>query len=385
MRNSRHGGRALFALLAVAALVPAPARAGVTNPDLSVIGQPSIRLTDDPADPARKRPVFALNEVEFMADAYLNPYAKGAFVLSFGENEVSVEEGYFTLLRGLPGDLAIKGGKYRADFGKMNPAHPHTYPFEKRMRVLGEYLPGEEAFNETGLQVNRQFGLPGDVALTAAADVLQGDSFRLPREPASANDPLMSAADAASGDRADEPRAALLGRLSAFVPAGERSGVELGLSATQGTNNVGASARTNVLGADVKAKLWRSANSYLLMQGEYLAMDREEAGWDSTAAAYTTARVRPSGGYLFADWNFSPRWDAGLGWERYRSADQAGAWNQGFRAFGGLALMEETTSFRIDWERFTPGAPAGAPAPGVVNTITLRVLFSMGPHKAHQF
>lgn len=385
MRRSRFGARALFALLAFAPLAGAPARAGVTNPDLSVIGQPSIRLTDDPGDPARKRPVFALNEVEFMADAYLNPYAKGAFVLSFGEDEVSVEEGYFTLLRGLPGELAIKGGKYRAGFGRMNLAHPHALPFAASMRVLGEYLPGGESFNEIGVQVNRQFALPGDIALTAAADVLQGDSFRLPRDPVAANDPLSSAEDAASGDRADEPRAALLGRLSAFFPAGERSGIEVGLSATQGTNNVAAAARTNVAGADVKAKLWRSANSYLLLQGEYLAVDREEAGWDSTAAAYTTSRVRPSGGYLFADWNFSPRWDAGLGWERYRSADAEGAWNQGFRAFCGLALMEETTSFRLDWERFIPGTPAGAPAPDAVNTITLRVLFSMGPHKAHQF
>lgn len=385
MRDSRLGGGALCALLALAPLAPAPARAGVTNPDLSVIGQPSIRLTDDAGDPARKRPVFALNEVEFMADAYLNPYAKGAFVLAFGENDVEVEEGYFTLLHGLPGEIAIKGGKYRAGFGRMNLAHPHALPFASEMRVLGEYLPGGESFNEVGVQVNRQFALPGDVALTAAADVLQGDSFRLPREAVAANDPLLSQADESSGDRADEPRAALLGRLSAFIPAGERSGVEVGLSATQGTNNVAAAARTNVAGADVKAKLWSSANSYLLLQGEYLAMDREEAGWDSTAAAYTTTRVRPSGGYVFADWNFSPRWDAGLGWERYRSADSEGAWNQGFRAFGGLALMEETTSFRIDWERFIPGAAAGAPARDAVNTITLRVLFSMGPHKAHQF
>jgi hypothetical protein len=165
----------------------------------------------------------------------------------------------------------------------------------------------------------------------------------------------------------------------------DRSGVELGVSATQGTNNVAAAARTNVYGGDLKAKLWRSANSYLLLQGEYLALDREEAGWDSTAALYTKSHARPSGGYLFADWNFSPRYDAGLGWERYRGADAPGEWNQSFRAFGGLALMEETTSFRLDWEHFLPGAPRGAPAPDAVNTITLRVLFSMGPHKAHQF
>lgn len=385
MRVIPRRGATFLALLAFASLQPAPSRAGVTNPDISVIGQPSVRLTDAAGDPTRKRAVFALNEVEFMADAYLNPYAKGAFVLSFADGAVSVEEGYFTLLRGLPAGLAIKGGKYRAGFGKMNPAHPHAYPFAGRMRVLGEYLPGDEAFNETGVQASHQFAMPHDIALEASADVLQGDSFRRARVLAASNDPLRTAADEASGDRANEPRSAVLGRLSAFVPVSDRSGVELGVSATQGTNNVAAAARTNVCGADLKAKLWRSANSYLLVQGEYLALDREEAGWDSTAARYTTSHVRPSGGYLYADWNFSPRYDAGLGWERFRGADAQGEWNQSFRAFCGLALMEETTSFRLDWERFTPGIANGLPAPGAVNTLTLRVLFSMGPHKAHQF
>jgi hypothetical protein len=385
MRVIPRRGATFLALLAFASLQPAPSRAGVTNPDISVIGQPSVRLTDAAGDPTRKRAVFALNEVEFMADAYLNPYAKGAFVLSFADGAVSVEEGYFTLLRGLPAGLAIKGGKYRAGFGKMNPAHPHAYPFAGRMRVLGEYLPGDEAFNETGVQASHQFAMPHDIALEASADVLQGDSFRRARVLAASNDPLRTAADEASGDRANEPRSAVLGRLSAFVPVSDRSGVELGVSATQGTNNVAAAARTNVCGADLKAKLWRSANSYLLVQGEYLALDREEAGWDSTAARYTTSHVRPSGGYLYADWNFSPRYDAGLGWERFRGADAQGEWNQSFRAFCGLALMEETTSFRLDWERFTPGIANGLPAPGAVNTLTLRVLFSMGLHKAHQF
>ena len=32
-----------------------------------------------------------------------------------------------------------------------------------------------------------------------------------------------------------------------------------------------------------------------------------------------------------------------------------------------------------------PGAPAGGEAPDVVDTLTLRVVWSMGPHKAHQF
>lgn len=378
IRFARAAAPAALALLCLG--VPAPSGAGVVNPDLSVIGQPTVRWTDDAADPGRKRFRLDAGESEFIFDAALNPYARGTFVATLANGEAGIEEAYFSMTRGLPLGLALKGGQYRAGFGRMNPAHPHTYPFAERFRVLAEYLPGEESLNETGVQLSEQFALPHDVALTVSADWLQGDTFRRAREAVAGNDPLHT-----EGDRAAEPRPAGLARAAAFVPAGERSGVELGVSFARGTNDVAAATRTTLLGADAKAKLWRSANSYLLLQGEYVALDREDAAWDSAAVAYAPTRVKPSGGYLYADWNFSPRTDAGVGFERWRSADAVGAWNTGLRAFAGLALMEETTSFRIDVERLLPGAPAGLPAPDPVHTVTLRVVYSMGPHKAHQF
>jgi hypothetical protein len=382
MRFLPHRGTALAAVLAAVLLSAPPSRAGVSNPDISVIGRPFMRWTDDAADPGRKRWRLDPGEVEFMFDAALNPYARGTFIASMAEGQAGIEEAYFSMTRGLPLGLALKGGKYRAGFGKLNPQHPHAYPFADRFRVLAEYLPGEESFNETGVQLSEQLALPHDIALTVSGDWLQGDSFRRARVPSgAANDPLASGGD----DGLAEPRAAGLGRVAAFVPAGERSGVELGVSATQGTNNAAAGTRTSVLGADAKAKLWRSASSYLLLQGEYLALDREDAAWDSTSAAYTSTRTRPSGGYLYADWNFSPRTNAGVGYERWQGAGPGGLWNTGLRAFAGLSLMEETTSFRIDVERVLPGTPGGAPTPDPIHTVTIRVVYSMGPHKAHQF
>ncbi|MFN8549259.1 MAG: hypothetical protein U0527_15115 [Candidatus Eisenbacteria bacterium] len=44
----------------------------------------------------------------------------------------------------------------------------------------------------------------------------------------------------------------------------------------------------------------------------------------------------------------------------------------------GFALMEETTAFRLDWNRFSP------PESAAINALTLRIIYSMGPHKAHQ-
>lgn len=363
----------------------APSRAGVVNPDISVIGQPIGSWTDASGSAARQRVTLDAGETEIVFDADLNPYARGTFTTSLGDAGLTLEEGFFTLARGLPAGLALKAGKYRVGFGKLNPSHPHTDPFGSRFHLLGEYLPGEDGYNDTGLDISKLVALPGDGSLTISAAWLQGDSFRRPRTPsAAANDPLVI--DVTNGDRSAEPRPAALGRLAGFFMLGERSGLELGVSGTQGTNNVAAGARSTVLGADAKAKLWRSANSYLLLQGEFLSLSRDDAGWNSTTAAYTKTTLKPAGGYVFADYNFSPRYDAGASYEHWQTADAAKTSNQAVQVYAGLALMEETTSFRVGWEHAVPGRPAGATTdPKPTNTVTLRVIYSMGPHKAHQF
>jgi len=48
-------------------------------------------------------------------------------------------------------------------------------------------------------------------------------------------------------------------------------------------------------------------------------------------------------------------------------------------AFAGFSLLEETTAFRADWRRILPD---GGPD---FDEFRLRAIFSMGPHKAHQF
>ncbi len=355
-----------------AILVPAVARAGAVNPDISVIGQPFVRWTDDLADVSRKRLTLAPGEVELVFDAALNPYARGMVIGALGEEGLELEEGYFTLVRGLPAGLQLKGGKYRAGFGKMNVMHPHTLPFAERPRVLAAYLPGEESLNEVGVSVSGRVPLPGSFSLTAAGDWLQGDSFRIESDPAD--------------ERAEEARPAFNAHLSGFGMLGERSAYELSLSCVGGTNNVAASTETRIYDAAAKLKLWTAENSYLLVQAEFLRLDQEDAAWDSSAAAWAVTHSRPAGGYVYADYNFNPRFDAGFSYERYGRPTDPSVHDQAFGAFVGCSLMEETTSFRLDWNRFLPGTSSGDPVdPPAVNTLTLRVVFSMGPHKAHQF
>jgi hypothetical protein len=365
----------VWATACLAISLGSSARAGVINPDISVIGQPFFSMNDDPLNPERKRVRFDVGETEFVFDAYLNPYAKGTFVTTLSGEGFELEEGYFDLFRSLPLGLALKGGKYRVGFGRLNAIHPHANPFAEPFLILRTYLPGEEGLNETGVSLSERIPVHGDFSLNVAADWLQGDSFRIEREPAAdPNDPIALGGD----DRAGESRSAGAGRLSGFAMLGEQSAIEFGLSATAGTNNVAASTVTRVYGADVKAKLWPSPRSYIVLQGEALMLDREDATW-SPVSEYSSTTVDPVGGYFYADYNFGLRYNLGASFERFQEPTVDEPWTHAAGVFAGLSLLEETTVFRLDYVHVNPEVG------DETNQVTLRIIYSMGPHKAHSF
>jgi hypothetical protein len=372
-RRPRVASSALAIALAIAAGV---ASAGVINPDISVIGQPFMSLTDDPTAADRKRLQPDIGETEVVFDAALNPYARGSFTMAFGEEGFELEEGYFALTRFLPAGFALRGGQYRAGFGRLNPMHPHMLPFAERFGVLAAYLPGEEAFIDVGASLSRRVAIGGETSVQLSADWLGGDSFRIARgSTGDPSDPLEQGGDDGTG----ESRPGFLARAAMFTPLGDPSGLELGVSATGGTNNVAASAQTRVYGADAKAKLWTGARSYILVQAEALHLERDDAGFDPVTAAYANTTVSPTGGYIYADYNWATRYNAGASYEGFQRPTPGEEWDESIGLFAGLSLLEETTAFRADWRRVMPD---GGPA---FNTYVLRVIFSMGPHKAHQF
>lgn len=347
-------------VLALAALYSC-AFAGVTNPNISVIGVMRVYGTNDSTDINRNRPQISFDETEIQADAALNPFANGTFVFSIADGGVDVEEGYFTIVRGLPNGLGFKAGKYRVGFGKLNQSHPHAYPFIDRFRVLAAYLPGEEAYNEIGGQVSYRLPFPGDVSSIVSADVFQGNSFH-PDEAGS--------------------RPAWLARWSNFFLVKDPSALEIGIDATQGVNNVAAKTTTTIFGADTKLKWWFNQRNYLILQAEVLDMNRKDPTPDSLGSI-TVTHMKPFGGYIFGDYNFRKLYNVGLKYERFQRPQLDANGNkpsdQSVGAWAGLSLLEETTLFRLNWDRFIP---KGGQA---YNTITLQAVWSMGPHKAHQF
>jgi hypothetical protein len=346
MRSFHAPGVAFFAAVSAACLLR-PAAAGVTNPDLSALGQVLGGWTDDPASADRDEATLKLGEAEFIIDAALNPYLKGWFTLSGGPDGIGLEEAYASVVRGLPWGLGLKAGKYRLPFGKLNPTHPHALPFIDPPRSASAFLFGEDGFNETAAEVSDLLPTPGDWASMLTAAVIEGRAFH----------------GGQSGTRLG-----WMGRWANDFLLGERGALETGLSGATGIDSIGPDTRAYLAGADVKAKFYLESASQLTLQAEGFFRHAHPGG----------AAEDRSGFYAFGDYRYHMRWNGGLLYEQWER-EGGSAVDRGARAFLGYAVLEESTLLRLAYERVFP---EGGDAFG---TVTLQLLFSMGPHKAHQF
>jgi len=330
---------------------------GVTNPDISAIGQVIGKYTDDSSSSFPKKPTLELGEVELNLDAALNPYLNGAFVLSLGTKSIEIEEAYASVIRGLPLNLGLKAGKYRLGFGRLNPSHPHAYPFISTPRVMdpgiARLLPGEESFNDVAVEASTLVSVVGSWAILASGDLLQGDSFH--PDTMTANFGWLARID------------------NSFVVA-DVAPSAIGFSLTQGTNDPAQRTKTMVAGADVKTKIALSPTVSAMAQAEVVYKHADHR--DSVGSAGTENRV---GFYVFTNFLFQAHYNAGVLYEQYQSPDDATKTDRGIKPFVGFAVLEESTILRLAYEYFVPHAGAAS------STVELQFLFSMGPHKAHLF
>ncbi|MHB9155723.1 MAG: hypothetical protein ACYC5N_08565, partial [Endomicrobiales bacterium] len=223
-------------------------------------------------------------------------------------------------------------------------------------RVLSAMLPGgEDGFNDVGVQASLLLPSFGSWASNLSLDVLNGASFHPDETKASAG---------------------WAGRWSNSLLINDEVPLELGASATGGTNNVQWGTRSNVYGADVKTRMPFSALTNLTLQGEYF-YSNSDVIVDSTTGSFNSPGGQ--GFYTFANLRFWQRYNAGVVYDQYQPPENRDLTNRAVKFFVGYALLEETTLFRLAYEQFMP---EGSP---VVRTCTFQVLFSMGPHKPHQF
>src|SRR3954470_3745341 len=157
----------------------APARLGgaggnakLLNPDIGVIGD---FIGSAGYNPIRPTPSLQMHESEVSLQAIIDPYARGDFFISFGEEGVGVEEGYITFTA-LPAGLVARVGKMRAAFGKVNTLHNHVLPWIDRPLVTENLVGGEDGIDDAGFSVTRAFQAPKGIYLEATGQLFRGDS-----------------------------------------------------------------------------------------------------------------------------------------------------------------------------------------------------------------
>lgn len=337
------------------------------NPDISVIGDFLGAVGKNPIAPG---PSLELHESEIGLQAIIDPYARGDFFISFGEQGVNVEEGFITFTA-LPAGVVAKVGKMRAAFGKVNTLHNHVLPWTDRPLVTGNLVGGEDGINDAGFSVTRSFAGPKDIFLEATGQLFRGDSADLFSE----------------HTRRDVSTVA---HLRGYKDITESTNLDIGASYARG-HNTGycgdggecvaipsltplSGPVTSLYGTDVTVRwkpLRRAIYHSFTGRGEFIFSQRQQA-------PILGGFQRAFGFYTSGDYQLARRWFVG---GRFDRSDRAR--NAALTDTGGSAILtywpSEFAQIRGQYRRTNYAEGKNA------NELLFQVQFSLGAHGAHPF
>ena len=326
----------------------------IFNPDMAVIGDflgatGQNRVNPDPA--------LQMHESEASFQAIIDPYARGDFFISFGEEGVELEEGFITFTS-LPGGFLTKVGKMRAAFGKVNSLHNHVLPWTDRPLVINNLVGGEEGISDAGLSVARLIPA-GGLFLEGTGQVFRGDSGHL----------------FTASERGD---LSYVGHLRAYQDLGESNNIDVGASYSRGHNASGVvdpvdpgRFTTDLLGFDATYR-WRPLRRSIY----HSFIGRTE--WIKSRRDQPLGRQDATGWYASGDYQFARRWFVGGRYDRSERANDASLLDT-----GGSVLVtfwpSEFSQIRGQYRRtnFAEGP--------VANEFLFQFQFSIGAHGAHPF
>jgi hypothetical protein len=329
------------------------------NPDISFIGDMRlIGLHDAPPAVGENKMLFDFHELEITAGSHLNPYARADVTLGITQGGIDIEEAYATLLRGLPLNLQIKAGQYRVDFGKLNTQHTHQWPWVERPLMFKRFF-GEEGLDAAGVNISSLVSL-GSSALTLSGNVFSGGSYW---------------GDSKGGTLDNLAESA---RISVFAPLTNHANLELGISGLTTREGTAPGGRTTMGDFDLKYK-WRPDMYHsIVFIAEALIGSRLAAG--GSAALEEPARITATGVFAALDVQFRRQYNAGAFIDYCQDPAPEKSHQTGIGVFAGFSLVEET--YRIGLLLRQDQGPA---FPRPYQTVCLQLLWSLGPHKPHQF
>lgn len=377
--------RVIILTLACASALSAVALAQTTvNPDISAIGDFRASVhTDEHADDDNRLLIPDPN-LEIDLSGALNPYSRADVAVAWhGEERAEIEEAYLTVLRGLPLDAQFRAGRHLLQFGRLNTTHQHVWSFIQRP-LAHSALFGEEGLRDVAFGASLL--LPtGDVYTELLATVTKGDAFFTEHH----EDDHEGEQEAASERDESLKRPGFFGRLTSSFPVRESGELALGFSALNSTTGdipFDASdtpvsdqiPRAWIVGFDAKYRTSLANSRSLQIELEGLIRREDHPGDKNNA----------SGAYLYLDYRFSQRHNAGLIVEQVRQTltdETLGApgtiekTTSRAGLFVGFLPAEETLITRLaaHWTK-----PEGEDD---FAEVTLQFLFGLGPHKIHTF
>ncbi len=340
------------------------------NPDISAIGDVRAFTHNDESRPTEKNEFNLLSpNMELVVAGYLNPYARADVVLAWEDGaNAEVEELYATILRGLPLRLNMRVGKYRLEFGRLNPVHPHAYSF------VHQPLPHEMFFGEEGLNdmaIRASFAIPtGKLNTEIMGAVLKGEILAGEEEEVTGEPLELAKTAAAKEDEVSRIKPGFFGRMTTSGALSEAAELTAGVSVVTSEYDREEQLRARVLGVDAKYKWKPNRNTSLTIEGEYLNNHREVVEGEA---------VSSSGAYAYIDYRFRQKYNAGAMFEYSQDANDSDAHVSRMTGFIGFAPIEETTLIRLVGDWTTPSEGDG------FWTATLQFVFSLGPHQPHNF
>ncbi|MBZ5727982.1 MAG: hypothetical protein LAP87_23690 [Acidobacteriia bacterium] len=272
------------------------AAAKVLNPDISAIGD-FIGAAGYGAN--RRIPSLEMHESELGFQEVIDPYARADFFISFGEQGVTLEEGFLTFTA-LPAALQVKVGKMRAAFGRVNTLHNHVLPWTDRPLVTQNLVGGEDGIDDAGLSLSRILPAPKGIFLEGVAQIFRGDSENV----------------FAAARRND---VSTVEHLHAYGDLSESTNLDIGGSYARGHSPFG-NGTNQLYGADLTLH-WKPLRRAIY----HSFVGRSELIWARTTTtppvstaslAIPKQTITPFGFYVSGDYQFGRRWFFGGRFDR---------------------------------------------------------------------
>jgi len=309
------------------------------NPEISATG--NVQFS---AETGQQGLDLQLAEVELSFQAALDPYSATKIYLTWGAEEIGVEEAYI-YWTGLPGKFRADLGKFRMSVGELNRWHPHALPETDYPLVYQAFL-GEDGLAGTGASLYT--ALPVSIAKGTSEVFLQGAAVE--------SEPL--------NDLGHQP--ALLGRLQNFWQLSRSTYMQLGFTGLAAQNG-DSGLKSNLFGADLrftyrppeagtrKEVTWRTEGYRLQRLGD----------------APTTTRY---GMYSDLVWRLSKRWVLG---GRYDYVEAPfGPEDTNWRATAVVTWWQSEFVY-LRMQAFRNHRDST----GALDNLTMQVVWALGPHK----